>query len=356
MKWLTFGIQAFLRYLLLLVKHASSLVDQKACAHKLATTLISHCLCHCLVIANFFNQDNKMENWKAAKEAIQVQVHLPNTIAGQPCLVMTNHLIKLLKQIVANVSMSFHGEKHRQTKFFVSNKNYARLLSKLFVILMHPCFYPATVFTDDKCKRKMSQCKVKIQTYEVCTVVVEGKKTLILSKVEPMWIEEFEDETMGYFDITVHEIINHMHNHGEDLNIYEKAAMMKDRNHPCDLIEHALVISIVLKRASSSLLKWTSLQATTNTIIKLWLLKKILKFDKIINKWDKIDPHDWICTELKKFVPTECAKLKLKADECSMKANRFGITTNVNKVVKFCLLLPQAWTRNLKLPKRNLEC
>ena len=108
MKWFTIGIYAILVCWFLLAKQACLIViaakrSQQTCAHKLATTLISIVLAIVLAVAAslFFNKDSKMESWKPAKEAIQVQSQLVDTIVGQPYLVMINILAKANPKVSA---------------------------------------------------------------------------------------------------------------------------------------------------------------------------------------------------------------------------------------------------------------
>ena len=51
---------------------------------------------------------------------------------------------------------------------------------------------------------------------------------MILSKMEPVWVEQIEDETMRYFNITVQDMTNHLHQFGVIVDTYDKKTMMAE--------------------------------------------------------------------------------------------------------------------------------
>ena len=61
---------------------------------------------------------------------------------------------------------------------------------------------------------------------------MEGLEAVILSMIKPVWIEELKDKMMGHFNIPMHEMIDHLCNHGGDVNTCNKAAMMEEKDCP----------------------------------------------------------------------------------------------------------------------------
>ena len=70
--------------------------------------------------------------------------------------------------------------------------------------------------------------------YEICTGVIEGLKMVILFKIEPVYIKELIDKTMGYFNITIHDMIDHLHQCSSGVETFDKEAMAVEHDYPWD--------------------------------------------------------------------------------------------------------------------------
>ena len=109
-----------------------------------------------------------------------------------------------------------------------------------------------------------------------------------------------------------------------------KERVMVKRNQPWNPSEHPVSFFNHVKKAIKQLIK-----AEINPDKNIWndcaliTFNKCSDFNKVINNWDKKPMRDQRWDELKKFMPTEYSKMKLKADEWSIKAAGYGTAVNL---------------------------
>ena len=160
-------------------------------------------------------------------------------------------------------------------------------------------------------------------------------------------------------------MINHLCNHGKYVQTSDKAAVMEERTCPWDPSEHVNSYINHIKKAVKQL-DGANIISVSNACNDQALIDftQCLNFDKIIDEWEKKDPHDQTWKKLQKFLPIKYAKLKHKVGEHSAKGTSFGIVTMINEAVpmlknyatatsKIFVTVTINTDKNSKLPRRN---
>ena len=99
----------------------------------------------------------------------------------------------------------------------------------------HPGHHPATLSNVAGTREKqLLKHKADLITYETCAGVINGVKDLIAGAISGEWLEEIDDDTLGFQNVSILEMLEHLENRGGDIDYIDIQIMRKER----DTVEH----------------------------------------------------------------------------------------------------------------------
>ena len=137
--------------------------------------------------------------------------------------------------MAANISTALGGGKHGHVGIIIEKDEYIKFSNDgaEFDIPAHPGHFPDTVsnvaVTRDK---QIAKHNAKIAEYEVCAGVVNSVKDKIIEAVDEEWLEEINDDVLGFQNQTVQEMIQHLQSRGGEIDYIDIQEMKKRKRCP----------------------------------------------------------------------------------------------------------------------------
>ena len=104
---------------------------------------------------------------------------------------------------------------------------------------MHPGTYPSTV-SEDAAEREKQVVDHKAEFYEceTCESVHDILKEKAIEAVDEEWLLELDDDTLGFTNVSLIEILDHLSDRGGELDCINIAKLKKERDSGWDSSKH----------------------------------------------------------------------------------------------------------------------
>ncbi len=97
-----------------------------------------------------------------------------------------------------------------------------------FKIPLHPGHHPSTLSSAAGTREKqLLKDKADLITYEMCQGVINGIKDLIAGAVNNEWLKEIDDNTLGFQNVTIFDMLEHLEDQGGDIDYIDIQEMRK---------------------------------------------------------------------------------------------------------------------------------
>ena len=248
-----------------------------------------------------------------AKEDIEERLTAKtlSKIHGQPTDQSVTLLRKEVAKIAANVPTSLGGGKHGHLGLVLEPAKYTAIShgGATFEVPTHPGAYPSTVSATAEARaREEAEHKAKIREFEIYAGVNNAIKDLIIEAVDEEWLEEIEDDVLGFTNVTVQAMIKHLEDRGGTLDYFETQEIKMKRDAPWDGEENVVTYFSRVEKARKQLER-ANIATSDNELINqaLFTFKQSGELEQGLVNWDAKAGADKTWTELKKHFTKEYA-------------------------------------------------
>ena len=138
----------------------------------------------------------------------------------------------------------------------MSNTDYVAISegAATFDIPSHPGAYPTTVTTKATARAKQeAEHKAKIVEYETCAGVIMSIKGMIVDAVDKEWLEGIGDEILGFTNVSIVDMLDHLEARGGKLDYFEIQAIKAELDAPWDGNENVVTYFSRIERCNRQL-------------------------------------------------------------------------------------------------------
>lgn len=237
-------------------------------------------------------------------------------IHGQPSDRDITQLKRELTKMTANIATALGGGKHGHVGIIIAEDEYIKFSEggATFDIPAHPGHYPATVSSVAATRDKqVAKHKAKIAEYEVCAGVIIAVKEKMVEAVDEEWLEEIRDEILGFTNVTVTEMFEHLVERGSDVDFIEIQEMKAERDAPWDTNEHIVTYFTKVERVCKRLKKKISIDDKELLSNALYTIKESGEMEWALKKWEEKAEADKTWKECKAYFSKEYANRRKHA-------------------------------------------
>ena len=235
-------------------------------------------------------------------------------IHGQPTDRDLSLLRKELVKIVAKEATSLGGGKHGRVGLLMKEADYKNISNGgvAFDAPPHPDHHPTTLSNVAGTREKqLLKHKADLITYETCAGVINGVKDLIAGAISGEWLEEIDDDTLGFQNVSILDMLEHLENRGGDIDYIDIQEMRKERDAPWNTNEHIVTYFSGVQRAVKRLTK----AGVTSDEIELlanalYSIKQSGEMEYALQEWDKKAKADRTWEKAKTYFSKEYANRK----------------------------------------------
>ena len=255
-------------------------------------------------------------------------------ISGQPTDRDLTLLRKELVKIVAKEATSLGGGKHGHVGLLMKEDDYKKISNGgvEFVSPAHPGHHPATLSSVAGTREKqLLKHKADLMEYETCEGVTNAVKDLIEGAVDKEWLEEIDDETLGFQNVTILEMLEHLEDRGGDIDYIDIAEMRKEREAPWDTNEHIVTyfsgVQRAVKRLTKAKVKSDEIELLANALMTI---KESGEMEHALQEWEKKDKADQTWEKAKTYFSKEYSNRR-KHKGVEAKQAGFGAANQVTE-------------------------
>lgn len=232
-------------------------------------------------------------------------------IHGQPTDRDLSLLKKELVKIVSKEATSLGGGKHGHVGLLMKEEDYIKISNGgvPFVTPSHPGHHPARLSSVAATREmQLAKHKADVITYETCAGVINGVKELIAGAVSEEWLEEIDDETLGFQNVSILEMLEHLENRGGDIDYIDIQDMKKERDAPWNTNEHIVTYFSGVQRAVKRLTKAGVTSDEVELLANaLYSIKQSGEMEYALQEWDKKSRADRTWATAKTYFSKEYA-------------------------------------------------
>ena len=210
-----------------------------------------------------------------------------------------------------------------------------------FKIPSHPGHHPTTLSSAAGTREKqLLKHKADLITYEMCQGVINGIKDLIAGAVNNEWLEEIDDDTLGFQNVTILEMLEHLEDRGGDIDYIDIQEMRKERDASWNSNEHIVSYFSSTQSAVKRLKKAGVTSDETELLANaLYSIKESGEMEYALQEWDKKAKTDQTWANAKTYFSKEYAnRRKHKSIEAKQagfgSANQIGEEEILQEVTK----------------------
>lgn len=247
-------------------------------------------------------------------------------IHGQPSMRDITQLKRELTKIAASVSTGLGGGKHGHVGVVIPKDEYIKFSEggAEFDIPAHPGHYPDTVSSVAATRDKqVAKHKAKIAEYEVCAGVIGALKDKIVESVDEEWLEEINDEILGFQNKPVTEMFEHLVERAGELDYIDLQEMKKERDAPWDTNEHIVTYFTKVERAVKRMKGKINTDDKELLSNALYTIKESGEMEHALRKWDEKSEADKTWKNCKSYFSKEYANRR-KHSSIEAKQTPFG--------------------------------
>ena len=246
-------------------------------------------------------------------------------IDGQPNDRSLVQLEKELVKIAMSISTALGGGRHGHAGLIIPDAEYVRRTNgEQFIVPAHPGVYPTTNITSKTKSRREAEHKELIKQYEVCAGVEQALREKILEAVDEAYVLEWEDEIMGFMDVSPRKLLDHLRSRGGQVDHNDTVTLINERDQPWDITIVPAVHFLKVEKAMKALDR-ANITSCRNQR-RDFLLEQFAKCDEFkpaVREWKQRPDVDQTWDNLKLFVSEEYAKAM--KDGCTLTSRDVGI-------------------------------
>ena len=175
-------------------------------------------------------------------------------IDGQPNDRSLVQLEKELVKIAMSISTALGGGRHGHAGLIIPDAEYVRRTNgEQFIVPAHPGVYPTTNITSKTKSRREAEHKELIKQYEVCAGVEQALREKILEAVDEAYVLEWEDEIMGFMDVSPRKLLDHLRSRGGQVDHNDTVTLINERDQPWDITIVPAVYFLKVEKAMKAL-------------------------------------------------------------------------------------------------------
>ena len=270
-----------------------------------------------------------------AKEDIETRLaeKTVTKIQGQPTDQSVTLLRKEISKIAASVPSGLGGGKHGHLGLVMSDAEYTAIShdGESFTVPAHSGAYPSTVSNEAAVRAKEeAEHKAKIQEHEVCAGVTSALKEILVEAVDEEWFEEIEDDLVGFANVSIVDMIDHLKSRGGTLDYFEIQAIKSERDTPWDGNENVVTYFARVERCNKQLKRAKITPDETELMNQaLYYFKESGELEQGLVNWEAKTEADKTWSNLKKHFTKEFAtrhKFSL------MEAKKVGYGSSANSI------------------------
>ena len=232
-------------------------------------------------------------------------------IVGQPTDRDLSLLRKELVKIVAKEATSLGGGKHGHVGLLMKEADYKKISNGgvEFKSPSHPGYFPSSLASVAGTREgQVLQHKADLIEYETFAGVTNGVKDLIAGAVSSEWLEEIDDDILGFQNVTILNMLEHLESRGGDIDYIDIQEMRKERDAPWNTNEHIVTYFSEVQRAVKRLKR----AGVTSDEVELranalFSIKTSGEMEYALQEWDKKAKADQTWEKAKTYFSKEYA-------------------------------------------------
>ena len=255
-------------------------------------------------------------------------------ITGQPTDRDLTLLRKELVKIAGKEATSLGGGKHGHIGILMKETDYKEISNEgvEFAIPSHPGHHPTTLSTVTGTREKqLLQHKAELVTYETCQGVINGIKDLIVGAVSAEWLEEIDDDILGFQNVPILKMLEHLEERGGDVDYIDIQEMRKERDAPWNTNEHIVTYFSgtqgAVKRLKKAGVTSDEVELLANA---LFSIKQSGEMEYALQEWDKKAKADQTWEKAKTYFSKEYANCR-KHKTIEAKQTGFGSANQIRE-------------------------
>ena len=218
-------------------------------------------------------------------------------IVGQPSERDVTLLRKELGKMAGSVKTKLGGGKHGHLGLVIPEDKYKAIShqNKTFDIPAHPGDYPESVSADAATREKeVAEHKASKRTCEKCDAVHEFLKEKAIKAVDEEWLVELDDDILGFANVSLLQILEHLTNQGGKLDYIDISKLKKERDSGWDTNEHIVKHIVKVQKAVNILKDRAKIPTAEGELLNdlLYTIKESGEMEQALVDWDARDEAD----------------------------------------------------------------
>jgi hypothetical protein len=168
----------------------------------------------------------------------KLRKELATKIHGRPTDQDITTLEKELISIAASITSGLGGGNHGHAGIVVEATKYLTMAGVAFNNPIHPGIYPAGLATNAAARtqaREEAEHKELLAQYKIFKGVKQTLKDIILERVEHDYLLEIEDDTLGFLNQMLRQMIGHLKVRGGALDFTDTKTLLTERDMKWDI-------------------------------------------------------------------------------------------------------------------------